>query len=213
MVSDFEEEYLNLLRKMKLCNDVTSRNGIMKEQLNVSICITDGSKVITHPEFKTNIEYAEEELRWYRAKTKAITFSPVIEKAWNKYSDDNINVNSNYGVRMFNGQWEWVKNKLQHEENTRQAIININCAEDKEVPTKDFPCCIAMQFILRDDKLSLSTMMRSQDIYLGMRNDVYCFMSFLEQMADELHVKRGYYFHYCVSLHIYEKHFSKLLKI
>lgn len=88
--------------------------------------------------------------------------------------------------------------------------MNINSVFDKNKPTKDFPCTIAIQVFIRNNKLHWITMLRSQDIYYGMRNDIYCFTKMMQLMAEELEIECGKYYHICNSLHIYAKQFDKL---
>jgi thymidylate synthase len=176
--------------------------------------------LITIPGFETNIKYAEEELKWYYAATNKIDFSPVIKKTWQKFSDDNMTVNSAYGIRIFGkhkiiniNQWDWCIEKLKNDIGSRQAIINLNSYFDKLTLTKDFVCTIYFQIFIRNNKLIWITNMRSQDIYYGTRNDIYCFTKMQQRMAKELNIECGEYIHICNSLHIYEQQYYKLKEV
>lgn len=211
--------YLNGLRYLKKWGKIVySRNLKCLEVLNFEFECNPTQKLIIIPGFITNEEYAKAELDWYLAATNLIDYSPTIQKAWEKYSDDGKTVNSAYGYKIFSksplthniSQWDWVKDKLLKDRDTRQAIINLNLIDDKLKPTKDFTCTMFLQFYIRGNKLHMFVILRSQDIYLGTRNDFYCFMSLQQKMAEELGIEVGAYRHYCVSLHIYERHFYKL---
>jgi thymidylate synthase len=52
--------------------------------------------------------------------------------------------------------------------------------------------------------------MRSNDIYFGLRNDLYCFAQMQKRLASELNVSLGDYIHISNSLHIYESQYKKL---
>ncbi len=190
----------------------------IKELLNYNFTLNNPlDNIITIPGFETNVDYAEEELRWYYAATNRIDFSDKIQKTWKNYSDDGIHVNSAYGYRIFGGnkqlnQWEWIKNKLKEDPDTRQAVININNVSDKEYPTKDFPCTVYVQLFIRDNQLYWLTNARSSDVVLGIRNDVYCFTKMQQKIALELNVGLGKYYQQCGSLHIYSKYFEKMEK-
>jgi thymidylate synthase len=196
------------------------RGMLVKELLAYSLVIDPKDNIIALPGFETNVAYAKEELEWYLSGTNRIDWSPKIQKIWAKYSDDGITVNSNYGHRIFGNyermpinQWEWVKNKLIEDPDSRQAVININNAFDKERNSKDVPCTVYLQAFIRDNALHFIGNMRSNDIFFGFRNDVYCFTELQKKMAQELGIKVGNYYHFAGSLHMYEKDFQKAEKL
>lgn len=175
--------------------------------------------IITLDGVKTNVDYAKEELEWYLSASNRIDYSPRIERVWKQFSDDGETVNSAYGHRIFGAhkdfinQWNWVVNLLKEDPDSRQAVMNINYSGDKLKKTKDFPCTIATQHFINDNKLDWITYMRSNDAYLGFRNDLYCFTELQQRMADDLGVGLGDYYHVAGSMHLYEKDFDKVDKI
>jgi thymidylate synthase len=173
-------------------------------------------RIITYPTVMTNLLYAEEELKWYMKGAGKIDFSPKIEKVWKQFSDDGIRVNSNYGERFFGrhpilniNQWNWVKDELTKDPNSRRAIMNINSWFDKKNPTKDFPCCIALHFFIRNNSIYANCMFRSSDAFLGLRNDIFTLTALQERMAIEMNMRLGSFNMFCSSLHLYEKDFKK----
>ena len=90
-------------------------------------------------------------------------------------SDDGITVNSNYGycIKSKYGfdQWEYIKSMLSKNPESRQAVIHIKTADNTE--SKDVNCTVCLQFIIRDNKLYMTTYMRSNDIWLGFPYDVF----------------------------------------
>ena len=108
-------------------------------------------------------------------------------------------------------QWKMVKQLLKNNPNSRQAVIHIKEPRDLvNRPSKDVNCTIAMQFLLRDNKLDLIVTMRSNDIWLGLPYDVFNFTCMQIQMAMELGVNIGVYYHNAGSLHMYIKDKEKL---
>lgn len=211
--------YLDTLADVYYKGHETAPRGMkVLELLGYRLELDPKDNIITLPYVATNVEYAKEELRWYYAATTRIDFSEKIKKVWQKFSDDGINVNSNYGARIFaeqNGisQWDWVKAKLQSDKDSRQAVLNINNINDKIQETKDFPCTVYCQTFIRDDKLYWITNMRSNDIFYGLRNDLYCFTEMQKRMANELGVGTSSYIHFAGSLHLYEKDMDKVKKL
>lgn len=100
-------------------------------------------------------------------------------------------------------QWEYVKNLLKKDPNTRQAVIHIKTADNKE--SKDVNCTVCLQFLIRHDKLYLTVYMRSNDIWLGFPYDVFQFTCMQILMSMELGIGLGTYTHVAGSLHLYAR--------
>ncbi|MEK0337084.1 MAG: thymidylate synthase [Nitrosopumilus sp.] len=235
---NFDKEYLEaIMAVVKFGSESAPRGQKVLELDNCILTLDNPMKCIsTLKPFHTRIEYAEAELAWYLSGSKLLAdlkhpitgkcFQPV----WEKFSDDGISVNSSYGQYLFsdyfewfyNGalsdatpinQWDWVKKKLEEDPDTRQAVMNINQMRHKEMPTKDFPCCIAMQFTIRNDKLKLVTIFRSQDINTGLRNDVFTMTGLHRKMAEEFEMECGEFTNIALNLHIYEKDWDNARKL
>jgi thymidylate synthase len=219
---NLNEQYKNLL--LDIYNNGIIKYSNKKECKEISPYIfkLDNIKdnIITLEGFETNLNYANSEFEWYMYGDSKINFSPLIQKIWSKYSDDGCNVNSNYGERIFGkhpilnlNQYQFVMKKLIEDKDTRQAVININSYFDKEKSTKDFPCTMDLQFIIINNKLNLITHMRSNDVYFGFRNDLYCFTELQKIFAINLEMEYGNYFHIVNSMHLYKEQYDKVEKL
>ncbi len=212
------EQYDAALGEIWLNGIETNPRGLhCKEILNHKFEIDPNDNVVTLKGWETNVDYARLELLWYKAVTNRIDFDSVIKKTWEQFSDDGITVNSAYGWRLFGGhpgiginQWNWVLKKFEEDPDSRQCVMNLNSAFDKFNSTKDFVCTIAIHAIIREGKLYWTVYMRSQDLYLGTRNDIYCFTELQKMMAEQVGVRLGTYTHICTSLHLYDTELDKL---
>jgi thymidylate synthase len=106
--------------------------------------------------------------------------------------------------------WEWAKESLINDKDTRQAILRFSLPEHQWVGNKDQTCTMHGNFLIRDDKLHLSIVMRSNDLVLGLVYDLPWFCSLIDRMVEELKphypsLTKGFYTHTVHSLHIYEK--------
>jgi thymidylate synthase len=106
--------------------------------------------------------------------------------------------------------WEWAKESLINDKDTRQAILRFSLPEHQWVGNKDQTCTMHGNFLIRDDKLHLSVVMRSNDLVLGLVYDLPWFCSLIDRMVEELKpyypsLTKGFYTHTVHSLHIYEK--------
>ena len=189
-----------------------SRDGaVVGEICDAVFCIEDPTRnIVTSPIRKMPLRYAIGELAWYLSGSNNVRDIAPFAKKWEEISDDGVHNNSAYGWRIFDkfnfNQWEYVKAMLQRDPNSRQAVIHIKDADN--TPTKDTPCTVYLQFLLRDGKLNLSVHMRSNDIWMGVPYDMFSFTFLQMKMAMELGVDIGQYTHYAGSLHVYARDYQ-----
>lgn len=114
--------------------------------------------------------------------------------------------------------WEWVKQSLIADKDSRQAFLRFSLPEHQWVGNKDQTCTMHANFLIREDKLNLSVVMRSNDLVLGLVYDMPWFMSLIDRMVDELkeyypNLTKGTYTHTVHSLHIYERNEEMVKKM
>lgn len=113
-----------------------------------------------------------------------------------------------YGPRLFNAcgvdQISNITSLLKTKAPSRQAVIQLFDAGDIVEEHEDVPCTCTLQFLVRGSGLELVTYMRSNDAYIGLPPDVFCFTMLQEILARELGVDVGMYKHLVGGLHIYE---------
>jgi thymidylate synthase len=95
-------------------------------------------------------------------------FAPSIHK----FSDDGRYFFGAYGPKIAD-QISGVVRTLKTDPDTRQAVMNI--WRENPIATKDVPCTISVQFLIRDGKLHCNDTMRSSDAWLGWPFDVFNF--------------------------------------
>lgn len=193
-----------------------SRDGnVVGEIINAAFFVEDPSRnVVTSPIRKMPMRYAVAELAWYLSGSNRVRDIGPFASKWIDISDDGIHNNSAYGYRIQHlfgfDQWDYVKDMLTKSPGSRQAIIHIKDASDK--PTKDVPCTVYLQFLIRDNKLHLSVHMRSNDIWMGVPYDMFSFTFLQMKMAMELGVDLGNYTHFAGSLHMYKRDYEEALR-
>lgn len=114
--------------------------------------------------------------------------------------------------------WQWCVESLKADKDTRQALLRFSLPEHHWVGNKDFVCTISGNFLIRDDKLHFSVVMRSNDIVKGACYDLPWFISLMQKMVDELKptypdLKVGHYTHLAHSMHMYEKDINVVQKM
>ena len=194
----------------------TSRDGdVHSEVLNAVTVINDPTRSLVNSDIrKLATRYAIGEMLWYMSGNSHLKEIQKYTKNWDRMSDDGVYVNSNYGwcIKHKYGfdQWEFVKNLLSTDPNTRQAVIHIKEAD--QTPSKDVNCTVCLQFFIREGKLYLTTYMRSNDLWMGFPYDVFQFMNMQVLMSMELGIPLGTYTHIAGSLHLYERDYRRVYK-
>lgn len=157
------------------------------------------------------------ELLWYFTGRNHTDFISSFSKMWKRLSDDGVTNNSAYGFLMKHAhefdQIEKVIELLTKDPTSRRAVINLNVPNRNVIETKDEPCTIALQFLIRNEKLHCTAMMRSNDIWFGLPYDVAFFTELQKYIADRLKVGYGVYTHFVTSLHMYERDFDKIYEL
>ena len=162
-----------------------------------------------------NKEYAEAEWQWYLSGDPSIdklgSIYGKIPPIWEKMADANREVRSNYGHQWKrNGQLNYAIQKLRDKQDTRHAIISIY--DGKEASSRymfDTPCTNAIHFQVMDNKLHMSVMMRSNDLWYGFCNDQYCFSKLHELVCKQIEIPIGWYYHFVTNMHIYNDKLKK----
>lgn len=191
-----------------------SRDGeVVGEIINATTVLSDPTNNIMKNSLRNlPMKYAIGELLWYMSHNNKLKEIQKYTKGWDRMSDDGVTVNSNYGwcIRDKYGfdQWEWCKQELNNNPNSRRAVIHIKEPSDKE--SKDVNCTVCLQFFIRDEKLYCTTYMRSNDIWLGYPYDVFQFTCMQILMSMELGIELGTYTHIAGSLHLYGRNYVNI---
>jgi hypothetical protein len=92
---------------------------------------------------------------------------------------------------------------LGKDRDTRQAVMTLYQPRDVMVESKDIPCTISLQYVVRNGKLHATTYMRSNDVIWGTTYDFWMFTAAQRTFANILGLEVGTYTHHAASLHIY----------
>lgn len=94
---------------------------------------------------------------------------------------------------------------LRQKPDTRRAVLQIFEPSDTERRHKEIPCTLAIQFAARSKMLDMIVTMRSQDAYVGLPHDLFCFTMLQEIIARSVELEVGEYKQFVGSLHLYDK--------
>ena len=191
--------------------DILPSKGPAKELSGVLLELTNPLARISLTETKGKPFSCLGELFWYLAQTKDLSFISYYLPAYKAYADGQ-EIYGGYGPRLFNwdglDQFANVADILRRKPDSRQAVIQLFDAQDIVGPHKDIPCTCTMQFMVRGKHLHMLTYMRSNDAFVGMPHDIFCFTMLQEIMARTLSFELGQYKHMVGSLHLYNESFD-----
>jgi len=171
-------------------NDVSPRDMDTMELLHYSSTLDMSYPIVTIPERKLGYRFMMAEASWImNGDNKVRTIEPYSKKIV-KFSDDRKFFFGAYGPQVVD-QLMYVVDALVEDHLTRQAVMTIWRKNPRK--SKDIPCTISVQWIIRDHKLHCIDTMRSSDVWLGWPYDVFNF-SMLSMYVLLLLRARGYWY-------------------
>ena len=216
-------------------DELNSRVGKTKEILGFQVTLTNplNNILLGFPERKFSLSYACAEILWYLSGRGEIKMIEAYAPSYKNFAEKGIAYGA-YGKRWKNSpgfvkentvffhpngndQLEAVIHLLKNKPNTRQAIMT--CWDSGDLlhaiigDHKDLPCTVSLKFYVRNGKLHLIVDMRSNDAWLGLPYDIFCFTTLQRIVAAECKLQLGTYIHQAGSEHIYEKNYEKINKI
>lgn len=196
--------------------DVAPRGQLTKELLQQTSVINMRRPVVTLPERHLSTKFLGGEAYWILSGDNRVETIEPYNKNIVNYSDDGETFFGAYGPRIMS-QLNYVVDKLRSDSDTRQAVLTIWRENPPE--TKDVPCTVAVNFMIRNHKLNCHVYMRSNDLWLGFPYDVFNFSMLSHLVCCRLNayvvaeggfiIEPGMLYHTASSRHIYEHHFEQ----
>ncbi len=214
-----------------------SRDGGSKEILGYAARLNNPlANFMFNPIRKMHPSYAAGEMIWYLSGEERIDAIVPYAPQYDRFAEDGMDPRGEPEdvVRIARGayghRWRYAEKynqvhqefdqlerliELLHEKpNTRQAVVTMYHPFDlqRAERSKDIPCTLALNFIVRDGKLNLIATMRSNDHWLGFPYDVFCFTTLQQLIAMQLGIPVGWYQHQAMSLHAYDRNLQKFIE-
>jgi len=196
-----------LARVIYAGTDSSPRGMPIREILNSSVAVNMKHPIVLNKARKLNYRFMAAEAWWILSGRDDVESIGKYCKAITKFSDDGETFFGAYGPRIFN-QLGSVVDKILQDPDTRQAVLTIWRKNPPE--TKDVPCTVSVQWLLRDGKLHCIDTMRSNDVWLGFPYDVFNFSMLSWHILDRLRgvltqpLELGTLFLNAGSHHVYE---------
>lgn len=145
---------------------------------------------------------------WMLAGRRDVSFPKLFNSRIGQYSDDGDVFNAAYGWRWRNhfgrDQLIDIIRLLKKDPNTRQAVMQIWETEDLTKVTKDKACNLSVLFEIRQGRLNMTVLNRSNDLWYGCYGANAVHFSFMmEFVARAVGVPVGVYRQFSNNLHLY----------
>jgi len=172
-----------------------------QEQLDQRICIDSRYNLLDVPSRYLNYRFAVAEWIWMMFGHSDVDTIARFNGVMRQFSDDGVWLTGAYGPHI-HGQAKRQIERLRKDPACRQAVIEIPRPQQD---TKDEPCTLSLQFLVRDHRLNCIVTMRSSDVWLGIPYDVFTFTQIQNCFAGELGLPRGWLSLRMGSSHLYDR--------
>lgn len=173
-----------------------------REQIDAVMGITScRDNLVDSPARGLNYRFAVAEWIWMSMGLSDVETLAFYNSKMRDYSDDGARLTGAYGPHIC-AQKSRILDLLHRDPNTRQAVIEILRPRRD---TKDEPCTLSFQYLLRKGHLNTIVTMRSSDAWLGIPYDMFTFGQISNALAGELGVERGWVSLHMGSSHLYER--------
>lgn len=210
------EAWIHSIANINALGDLTSPRGQKtKELLGTQVSFDMNHPICYHQDRKLSYKFMAAEAYWITSGSMFVDDIAPYNKHIAQFSDDGYIFNGAYGPKFIN-QLDYVVNCLSRDQNSRQAVMTIWVKNP--IRTKDYACTLALQFLIRNDKLNTVVTMRSNDLWLGRPYDMFNFTIMTLRVLTMLNAGYAERFSKIIGLgnmylnvgsaHLYEQHFD-----
>jgi thymidylate synthase len=158
------------------------------EVLGTQILFNMENPVVAVSERRLSYSFMAAEALWILSGSNKVSdIEPWCDKL-KDYSDDGRIFFGAYGPPI-KEQTNYVCNKLLDDPDTRQAVMTI--WRQNPPQSKDIPCTLSLQFIIRGQQIFCIVNMRSSDVWLGLPYDMFVFTAVSIAVARRINFMRG----------------------
>lgn len=181
--------WIAMLKQVSTTGVSIAPRGIpVKEALAYTSIVDMRYPIVTIPERDMGYKFMFAESWWILSGRNDLASIAPYSKEISRFSDDSYVFDGAYGPMVVQ-QTRYVVDCLIKDPNTRQAVISIWRPNPRD--SKDVPCTVSLQFLIRQGKLCCVATMRSSDAWLGWVYDVFNFSMVTYYIREMLAKKTG----------------------
>ncbi len=202
----------NLIGDIFALGSTTTPRGLLtREIINVTIEVSQGlNNIIVSESRDINYRFMIAEWLWIMGGLNDLSSLARYNSIMKQFSDDGEILNGAYGPRLSH-QWEYIERMLKTSLDTRQAVSTIWTPSPEK--SKDTPCTISLQWMVRDKLLHCTVNMRSSDVWLGLPYDYFTFSQLTNFLSARIGVPVGSVTMNLGSSHLYNTNAEAALKV
>lgn len=192
------------------------RGHQVKEILNNSMKIDMRFPILSIIKRNLGYKFMAREAWWIIDGRNDVESIKDYSKAISSFSDDGFYFNGAYGPRVID-QLHYIVDSFVNDIETRQAVLTIWRPNPRA--SKDIPCTVSAQWLIRNNKIYCIDNMRSSDIWLGVPYDVFNFsmltghiMLLLREKGIN-NIELGNLYLNAGSRHLYENNFEDAIDV
>lgn len=167
-----DQAWLGLLKNILDNGSLTRPRGLLCREILANTTCVDMNFPVTTCRPKLGYKFMVAEAWWILSGKNDVQSIRPYSSHIASFSNDGIRFDGAYGPRIVD-QLRFVIDTLSTDPDSRQAVIEIWRPNPR--PSRDIPCTLTVQFMVRDGKLCCFDTMRSSDAWLGWCYDVYNF--------------------------------------
>lgn len=215
---DANNVWLNMVSDVVKYGSTSKPRGMTSKEMIAYRTVTNMRfPIVSFKSRALGYKFQAAEAAWILSGDNRVESIAPYSKDISNFSDDGIRFFGSYGPKIID-QIAYVARALMKDQDSRQAVINI--WRENPGPTKDVPCTLSLQFMIRDGRLNCITSMRSSDAWLGWPYDVFNFsmvslylLLYLRQVsgnAEYNYLTLGGLYLTAGSQHVYERDMLKV---
>jgi thymidylate synthase len=152
--------------------EVAPRGQKTRELLCKSTTVDIQNPVLTLVKRRLGYKFMCAEAAWILIGDNRLSTIESYSKDIHKFSDNGVHFAGAYGPQFID-QVSYIVESLLKDEDTRQAVMTIWRPNPRD--SKDIPCTVYVQFLIRNGRLYAFDYMRSSDVWLGFPYDIFNF--------------------------------------
>jgi thymidylate synthase len=152
--------------------EVAPRGKRCLELIGFKTVVDMRQPILVAPDRRLGYKFMAAEAAWILSGDNRVSTIKPYAKNIMAFSDDGYLYNGAYGPKVID-QLSYICQAIAGDQATRQAVLTI--WRPRPGPSKDIPCTVSIQWLVRDGKLHCIDYMRSSDIWLGWPYDIFNF--------------------------------------
>lgn len=171
-MSTATEAWINRLALLTSKPEIEIRGMMVREETAVSVSIDMNYPFVVNETRNISDKFRFAEAYWILSGDNRVETIRDAAPSIEHFSDNGHVFQGAYGPKVTE-QLRYVCETLIKDKHSRQAVISI--WRENPRASRDIPCTLSLQFLIRDEEIHCVATMRSSDVWLGLPYDIFNF--------------------------------------